>query len=105
MFIQYETAFHILLTDVQNNSVYLYIHQLLEICIAQVALKSEAKNTTVVIHKQVMHNYHLKYTANDDFLKNSAVYRLMAQADNVQTGHFILFQVFFFIFSDCSVKK
>ncbi|RMC17054.1 hypothetical protein DUI87_05627 [Hirundo rustica rustica] len=37
-------------SDVQNNSVALYIHKLLEICIAQVALKSEGKNSAVVIH-------------------------------------------------------
>lgn len=106
MFIQYETAFHILLTDVQNNSVYLYIHKLFEICIAQVALKSEAKNTAVVIHKWVMYNYHMKYAANDDFFRKSVVYRLMVQAGNIQAGHLILLWVFYlFIFSDCSVRK
>lgn len=80
MFIQHQTSFHILLTDVQNNSVALYIHKLLEICIAQVALKSEGKNSAVVIHKLGMYNYHIKYAANDDFLKNRVVYRLVVHA-------------------------
>lgn len=80
MFIQYQTSFHILLTDVQNNSVAVYIHKLLEICIAQVALKSGGKNSAVVIHKLGMYNYHIKYTAKDDFLKNRVVCRLVVQA-------------------------
>jgi len=96
MFIHCETSFNILLTDVQNNSVYLYIHKLFEICIAQVALKSEGKNSAVVIHKLVMYNYHLKYAANNDFLKKWAVFRLMVQAVNISAGNFILFWVVFF---------
>lgn len=63
--------------------VYLYIHKLFEICIAQVALKSEGKNSTVVIHKLVLYNYHIKSEANNDFLKNRAVYSIMAQAVNM----------------------
>ena len=90
MFIQYETSFHILLTDVQNNAVYLYIHKLFEICIAQVALKSEGKNSTVVIHKLVMYNYHIKYAAKDDFLKTGQFIGLWFKLLTSRAGHFIL---------------
>lgn len=47
------------------------------------ALKSEGKNSTVVIHKLVMYNYHIKSEANDDFLKNRTVYSVMVQGVNM----------------------
>lgn len=60
MFIQYETSFHSLLTDAQNNSVYPYIHKLFEIHVARVVLKSEGENSAVVTPKMVMYNCYIK---------------------------------------------
>lgn len=106
MFIQYETSFHILLTDVQNNSVYLYIHKLLEICITQVALKSEGKNSAVVIHKLFMYNYHINMQQTMVFLKTGQFiglwFKLLTSKQVILfcSGFFSLF-----ILSDYKVKK
>lgn len=101
MFIQYETAFHILLTDVQNNSVYLYIHRVFEICITQVALKSEGKNSVVVIHKLVMYNYHKNMQLTMIFLKRGQFISLWFKLLTSKQVILFCFEVFsLFIFSN-----
>lgn len=82
----------------------LCIHKLFEICIAQVELESEGKNSSVVIHKLVVYNYHIKSEVKDGFLKTGQYIGLWSKLLTCKQVILFIYLLPLFIFTDYGMR-